>query len=181
INNSQVTLEVQGEGINKMSTVPFHFKHIVARCHLSQIISVVEIMIGVFTIASGIAVSQGESTFLYSGIAFWGSLIYISAGSLTVLAENKLHPCVVKGSLVMNVFSAVAAGIAIIVMVVDIAIANPCYRYYYYSRPNEDLCVSCLTNLSVLEFIISICTSAFACKATCCNDPVSDRISSYIL
>ncbi|KAG9277429.1 membrane-spanning 4-domains subfamily A member 4A-like [Astyanax mexicanus] len=141
-------------------------------------LGVVQIMIGIITFMLGIV----SAVFFYTaskviGVMFWGAVLYMVSGGLSVDASKKAHGCVVKGSLVMNVFSAVAAGIAIIVMVVDIAIANPCYRYYYYSRPNEDLCglwygiAGIQLVLAVLEFIISICTSAFACKATCCNDP----------
>ncbi|KAG9277430.1 membrane-spanning 4-domains subfamily A member 4A-like [Astyanax mexicanus] len=142
-------------------------------------LGVVEIMIGVFTIASGIAVSQGESTFLYSGIAFWGSLIYISAGSLTVLAENKLHPCVVKGSLGMNVISAVTAGIVFIILVADLSSMNLCqYHSYYYSyypvycmNVASYLLLLMVLILTLLQFCISISISAFGCKATCCMQP----------
>uniref|UniRef100_A0A3B1K3K0 Membrane-spanning 4-domains subfamily A member 4A-like n=1 Tax=Astyanax mexicanus TaxID=7994 RepID=A0A3B1K3K0_ASTMX len=142
-------------------------------------LGVVQIMIGIITFMLGIV----SAVFFFTaskvtGVMFWGAVLYMVSGGLSVDASKKAHGCVVKGSLVMNVFSAVAAGIAIIVMAVDIAIANPCYRhYYYYSRSDEDLCglwhgiAGIQLVLAVLEFIISICTSAFACKATCCNDP----------
>ncbi|XP_051520013.1 membrane-spanning 4-domains subfamily A member 12-like isoform X5 [Myxocyprinus asiaticus] len=74
------------------------------------------------------------------------SLGYISAGSLSVAAAKKLNPCLVKASLGMNVFSTITAGI-------------------HVSGINGILLV-----FSILQFIISICISAFACKVTCNRD-----------
>ncbi|XP_067264186.1 membrane-spanning 4-domains subfamily A member 4D-like isoform X2 [Chanodichthys erythropterus] len=66
----------------------------------------------------------------HSGITYWGSLIYISAGSLSFVAQNKLHPYVY-----------------LILRIVGIMLV-----------------------FTIPQFIISICISAFACKATCNRD-----------
>ncbi|XP_049335603.1 membrane-spanning 4-domains subfamily A member 4A [Astyanax mexicanus] len=133
-------------------------------------LGVVQIMIGIITFMLGIVSALFfESVSRVTGVMFWGAVFYMVSGGLSVGASKKAHGCLVKGSLVMNVFSAVAAGISIVVLAIDIAIGLS------YGIAGIQLV------LAVLEFIISICTSAFACKATCCNDPVSDRISSYIL
>ncbi|XP_076136457.1 membrane-spanning 4-domains subfamily A member 12-like isoform X3 [Alosa pseudoharengus] len=105
---------------------------------------------------------------------------YITAGSLTVRAEKKLNPCLVKASLGMNIFSTITAGLAIILHSFDFIV--PIYPYSYGCYGDDDY-YKCYTKnayksrilgitgvmlvLSVLEFIVSICVSAFACKATC--------------
>ncbi|XP_051964970.1 membrane-spanning 4-domains subfamily A member 15-like isoform X2 [Xyrauchen texanus] len=58
----------------------------------------VQIMTGMLGILFGIVGNINNYYFLgitiYSGIFYWGSIIYISAGSLSVAAANKLNPCV---------------------------------------------------------------------------------------
>ncbi|KAL1275061.1 hypothetical protein QQF64_027875 [Cirrhinus molitorella] len=143
----------------------------------------VQIMIGVMAFFLGIVLTANVSRFftisVISGITYWGSFIYISTGSLSVAAQNNLHPCVVKASLGMNVISAVTAGISIILMAADIAINSlihqNCYYNSYYGCLNFQgfglgitgvLLVFC-----ILQLIISIFISAFACKATSSTDP----------
>ncbi|XP_051552511.1 membrane-spanning 4-domains subfamily A member 4A-like isoform X2 [Myxocyprinus asiaticus] len=151
-------------------------------------LGIVQIMIGVVTFLFGIVLTISVDRFsnisVYSGITYWGSLIYISAGSLSVAAENKVHPCLVKASLGMNVFSAITAGLAIILMSIEIAtgplIYRNCYLDYSDSHYEQSLCSNFEIHsqgisgiflvFSILQFIISICISAFACKATCGRD-----------
>ncbi|ROI52206.1 Membrane-spanning 4-domains subfamily A member 12 [Anabarilius grahami] len=105
----------------------------------------VQIMIGVMIFLLGIVLTanviQFGTLYVISGITYWGSFIYISAGSLSVAAQNKLHPCVRYGW-----------GIIGIMMV-----------------------------LSILQFIISICISGFACRATCNRDSMSQNSVSVAI
>ncbi|XP_026068480.1 uncharacterized protein LOC113049962 [Carassius auratus] len=132
----------------------------------------VQIMIGVVIFLVGIAYTSSDNTYeipvvIFSGITYWGSLIYISAGSLSVAAQNKLHLCVVKASLGMNVISSITAVIAIILMSIEILISPP----YRRRIPNFNMWITgILLVFSILQFIISILISGFACKATCNTD-----------
>ncbi|KAK2915693.1 hypothetical protein Q8A67_000067 [Cirrhinus molitorella] len=146
----------------------------------------VQIMIGLFTFLCGIVSTiDAESILIFSGITYWGSISYIIAGSLSIAAENKLNSpsslCLVKGSLGMNIFSALTAGIAFILISLDYALgpfdshrhSHDCadfkgkYETFYWGIR------SILLIFASLEFIISIYLSAFACKATscCCCPP----------
>ncbi|KAI7813351.1 putative membrane-spanning 4-domains subfamily A member 4A-like, partial [Triplophysa rosa] len=133
----------------------------------------VQILTGIMIFLFGIVLSidaRYDEIIIRIGITYWGSLIYISAGSLSVAAENKLHSCVVKASLGMNVFSAITAGIAIILISIQLS-----FRYLYcsYHYGDETYClkiegtIGILLVFSILQFIVSVCISAFACKATC--------------
>uniref|UniRef100_A0A9J8BXU9 Si:dkey-174k12.3 n=1 Tax=Cyprinus carpio carpio TaxID=630221 RepID=A0A9J8BXU9_CYPCA len=137
----------------------------------------VQIMTGVVIFLFGI-VNTAISTFhpsilIFSGITYWGSLIYIIAGSLSVAAQNKLHLCVVKASLGMNVISAMTAATAITVMGIEILFFLMPYQSSisvrllnrYYMGITGVLLV-----FSILQFIISIFISGFACKATSNTD-----------
>ncbi|XP_017548368.2 membrane-spanning 4-domains subfamily A member 12-like [Pygocentrus nattereri] len=104
----------------------------------------VQIMIGLFTILSAFVVIT--SAFVGSGISFWGALIYISTGSLTIAAENKLNPCLVKASLGMNVISAVTAGIAIFILCADLVTGDICYYYSNSHSHSSTYCVLSLVN-----------------------------------
>ncbi|XP_016358301.1 membrane-spanning 4-domains subfamily A member 4A-like isoform X2 [Sinocyclocheilus anshuiensis] len=151
----------------------------------------VQIMIGVVIFLFGIVCTTSINTFespifIFSGITYWGSLIYISAGSLSVAAQKKLHLCVVKASLGMNVISAITAAIAITLMAIEIHHISTPYRrctYNYDYNDNRTDTVICsklksnnmgitgvLLVFSILQFIISIFISGFACKATCNTD-----------
>ncbi|XP_031432484.1 membrane-spanning 4-domains subfamily A member 4A-like isoform X3 [Clupea harengus] len=96
------------------------------------------------------------------------ALGYITAGSLTVRANKKLNPCLVKASLGMNIFSTITAGIAIILHSLDFIISiypyHTCYDENdgndYYCQMNNEILLSrskgiagVMLVLSVLEFI----------------------------
>ncbi|XP_039507043.1 membrane-spanning 4-domains subfamily A member 4D-like isoform X2 [Pimephales promelas] len=140
----------------------------------------VQIMIGVVVFSLGIIqtiIYNYPSMSVVSGITYWGSLIFISAGSLSVAAQNKLHLCVVKASLIMNVISAITAATTIALMSIEMAIKISDLRrsydddYYYYNLKEYDLgIVGLMLVLSITQFIISICVSAFACKASYNSD-----------
>ncbi|KAL7890898.1 hypothetical protein AOLI_G00003740 [Acnodon oligacanthus] len=77
----------------------------------------------------------------------------------------------VRSSLVKNIISAVAAGVAMALLSIDM---SPSLYYHFNYQAKTIWSVSSGINgvllvFSVLEFIVSICTSAFACKATCCT------------
>ncbi|XP_064208908.1 membrane-spanning 4-domains subfamily A member 4A-like isoform X6 [Anguilla rostrata] len=144
----------------------------------------VQIMIGVLDILFGITMAiYAESIAVFTGIVFWGGVIYISSGALSVAANNKLNKCLVNGALGMNIISTITAGIAIILFSLEIVFMGysryHCFRSeesYYYNdcqRLQHTLQTSSygmtgvLLVFSILEFIISICVSAFACRAVC--------------
>ncbi|KAL7890902.1 hypothetical protein AOLI_G00003780 [Acnodon oligacanthus] len=134
-----------------------------------KVLGTVQILTGIVTYLFGIVSAVHFNT--VSGcckISRWGSVIYISSGALTVAAANQPHSFVVKSSLVMNTISAVAAGAAVILLSVDTIFP---FSYHSYYQAKDLWSVSrgisgVLLVFSVLELIVSICISAFSCKAT---------------
>ncbi|XP_067249272.1 membrane-spanning 4-domains subfamily A member 15-like [Chanodichthys erythropterus] len=106
----------------------------------------VQIMVGLLILLFGIVSTvYAVSFFVFSVIPYWGSLIYIIGGSLSIAAENALHVkgpcslCLVKGSLGMSIISAITAGISIIILSLDLIIGplkSYCsgYQCNYYSN-----------------------------------------------
>ncbi|KAK9976733.1 hypothetical protein ABG768_021936 [Culter alburnus] len=147
----------------------------------------VQIMIGLLILLFGIVYTvSAVSIFVFGGIPYWGSLIYIIAGSLSIAAENALHAkgpcslCLVNGSLGMSILSAITAGISIFILSLDLIIGplkSYCsgYQCNYYSNDKYWTVFRGISGVflvfTVLEFIISICLSAFACKANACCAP----------
>uniref|UniRef100_A0A4W4FLC0 Membrane-spanning 4-domains subfamily A member 4A-like n=1 Tax=Electrophorus electricus TaxID=8005 RepID=A0A4W4FLC0_ELEEL len=133
----------------------------------------IQIMIGLMTILFGIVIVHHFTFILYTGITFWGSLFYIVSGSLTVAASNKPHRCVVISSLVLNVISAVSAGIAVTLFSLHMAFGP--YIYNFYDQWAKGMS-GVLLVFSVLQFVISIIVSTFACKTTCTTEPSHFKI-----
>ncbi|XP_030046137.1 membrane-spanning 4-domains subfamily A member 4A isoform X2 [Microcaecilia unicolor] len=125
------------------------------------------------------------------GVPIWGGVLFIISGSLSVAAKNRANTCLVKGSMVMNILSSIAALVGIILLSFDQSYTY--YRYYsdcdynlhgYYGGSYDNYNCQMFRNalgvatkgiegvllvLMILELCISISTSAFGCNAVCCS------------
>ncbi|XP_063054487.1 membrane-spanning 4-domains subfamily A member 4A-like [Engraulis encrasicolus] len=133
----------------------------------------VQIMIGVVVLLFGVVTAFNAQTIsIFSGVMFWGAIIYMVAGGLTVGVSKSPNLCLVRASLGMNIFSTIAAGIAIILHSIDFVFIGGIF--YYDCRDSQSRALGIagvMLVLSLLQFSVSICVSAFACKATsCCTD-----------
>ncbi|KTF92346.1 hypothetical protein cypCar_00050242, partial [Cyprinus carpio] len=95
----------------------------------------------------------------------------------------------VRGSLGMNIFSALTAGIAVVIISFDLIIGPMYYSYcdgyecFDYEKRYTTLFSgigSVWLIFALLEFIISIYLSSFACKATSCCYPQVSNTSSQL-
>ncbi|XP_034612513.1 membrane-spanning 4-domains subfamily A member 4A-like isoform X2 [Trachemys scripta elegans] len=102
------------------------------------------------------------------------ALGYIISGALSVAAAKNPKIQLVKGSLGMNIISSVLAGCAMILYLVSLMESRYQYRCNWY--PEECMaykvtmaCITVLSLFTFLEFVVSISTAAFGCKAVCRN------------
>uniref|UniRef100_A0A2K5XCC6 Membrane spanning 4-domains A12 n=1 Tax=Mandrillus leucophaeus TaxID=9568 RepID=A0A2K5XCC6_MANLE len=93
---------------------------------------------------------------------------FIISGSLSVSASKELSPCLVKGSLGMNIVSSIFAFIGVILLVVDMCIHGPYQRVYSRQGISAMLMI-----FSLLEVCTACVTAYFANQAdTTTNMPV---------
>lgn len=139
----------------------------------------VQIMFGALTFLVGIVLTiSGKGLSVFSGIFAWGAIIYIIAGSLTIAAEKSLSKCLVKGSLGMNIVAAETACAGTVIYTLD-ASGVFCYwhvyPYYYYFCNQYQTTFQGISGImavfSLLEFMVILSVSVFACKAVCHSPP----------
>nr|XP_026263359.1 membrane-spanning 4-domains subfamily A member 18 [Urocitellus parryii] len=125
----------------------------------------IQIIIGLMHIFSGIIplLYSKLSVTGISGYLFWGGLSYIASGSLSVLAEKDPSPCVVNGSIAMNVVSAVFSLTGISIFIIDMSVQSEVSN----APVNIKAYVGSLLPFVLLEFFLTCVVSHFGCQAVC--------------
>ncbi|XP_053122714.1 membrane-spanning 4-domains subfamily A member 4A-like [Hemicordylus capensis] len=164
-------------------------------------LGITQILIGIIGMTFAV---MGNVTFAYYVFVhlkvmtpYWTGVLYIISGSLSVAAARNPKPSLVKGMLGMNVVSAVAAGIAIVLT--SLSLCHPMYNYWsrcsrYSSSSDVDpVCyeneilpykklvgmMAVLLAFNILEFCISISNAAFGCKNNCLETPTQMVVVVY--
>ncbi|XP_073451339.1 membrane-spanning 4-domains subfamily A member 4A-like [Aquarana catesbeiana] len=124
---------------------------------------ILEIVLGIVSIYTGALYS------LFSGIDFWGAVAYIIAGALTMVAGTNPNICMIRGSLAMNIITAIFSFIAFILVCADLALLNA-VNNYYSGTFKENIAgaiavLAILLILNLLLFCVSISLSVFGCQA----------------
>uniref|UniRef100_A0A8C2CT25 Uncharacterized protein n=1 Tax=Cyprinus carpio TaxID=7962 RepID=A0A8C2CT25_CYPCA len=111
---------------------------------------------------------------------------YIIAGSLCIAAENKLNSpstliCIYPSSLFPNISKVVYKSLTIIyhlqLLIINYFVIIIRDNVVFFSQTLFKGIRGVLLLFTLLQFIISICLSAFACKVSCCPPQVSDASS----
>ncbi|TTI92385.1 Membrane-spanning 4-domains subfamily A member 15 [Bagarius yarrelli] len=136
-------------------------------------------MIGIVILAFGIILKDTGTLGSRSGIMFWGSVCFVMTGCLAAAVLDNRDSSVVKSSLLANAISIIAALVAVILFSVDLwhmdSAMLGCLNWPEKCGQYEQVLplimwygiYGALVSFALLEFIISICTSVFACKVTC--------------
>ncbi|XP_073453766.1 membrane-spanning 4-domains subfamily A member 15-like [Aquarana catesbeiana] len=137
---------------------------------LLVVVGVLEIVLG---IVSATTPTGLVSLFLFvssiSGIDFWGAIIYIIAGALTIVAGTNPNSCMIKGSLGMNIVTAIFSFIAFILVCVDLAALDALHDLTWglLEKPlaGAKAALAILLLLNLLLFCVSIFLSVIGCQA----------------
>ncbi|XP_073453240.1 membrane-spanning 4-domains subfamily A member 4A-like isoform X3 [Aquarana catesbeiana] len=130
--------------------------------------SVVLICAGTFNVIMGIGmIFSVYGLSLISGNPFWAAVAYIITGIMTLSAYSKISICRVRGSLAMNVVSALMSGVGIVLACLDLVpMSFPRCRQYssYYCSENVSIVVHSLTLVNnLLIFCVSISLGVYGC------------------
>ncbi|XP_075071541.1 membrane-spanning 4-domains subfamily A member 8-like [Mixophyes fleayi] len=100
-----------------------------------------------------------------SGIPFWGPIIYIIAGSLTIAAKAKPNICLVKGSLALSIITSVFTIIGLILACVDLHIIKFLYHHRNAGPVGGYIMDSVLLVTNLLLFCSSVSVAVFGCRS----------------
>ncbi|XP_033013995.1 membrane-spanning 4-domains subfamily A member 4A-like [Lacerta agilis] len=151
-------------------------------------LGITQILIGITGMAFGLVMNVASNDFLlYVNIMtpYWTGVPYLISGSLSVAAASNPKKPLVKSMLGLNVVSAIASGLGIIILSSSLAISGLGFNARYWCRnldtklarrcyetkviPENILSGMMAVHLAftILEFCISISTAAFGCKTVC--------------
>ncbi|XP_075403677.1 membrane-spanning 4-domains subfamily A member 18 [Tenrec ecaudatus] len=132
----------------------------------------IQILIGLMHIFWGInplLYPKGQETWVTgpSGYLFWGGLSFIISGSLSVHAAKDPSPCMVNGSVGMNIVSAIFSLCGIFILITEMALTpmvsfQSAWIYLVVYSGS-------LLPFALLEFCLTCVVSHFGCQATCWN------------
>ncbi|TKC51158.1 hypothetical protein EI555_004224, partial [Monodon monoceros] len=108
------------------------------------------------------------------GYPFWGGLSFIITGALSISASKQFSPCLIKGSLGMNIVNSVFAFIGVILLLVDVSING---------LPNQDywaveFCITCVTVHFASQAITNTNGSVLGIPIVYANSPLTTGWSS---
>ncbi|XP_066495120.1 membrane-spanning 4-domains subfamily A member 4A-like [Tiliqua scincoides] len=151
-------------------------------------LGITQILTGILGITFGLVldlVNDHSAVYILVKAPYWTGIPYILSGSLSVAAARNPKKPIVKSMLGMNVLSAVAAGLGILILSislpyfdfswystsvcddVDVQFFRQCYEHKVIPEHIQKGMMAIFLVFSMLEFCISISGAAFGCKALC--------------
>ncbi|XP_037695371.1 membrane-spanning 4-domains subfamily A member 12 [Choloepus didactylus] len=140
----------------------------------ARILGAIQIIIGLMHIGFGIVLGltsisygfvRGFASFAFvGGYPFWGGISFIASGTLSIKVSKDFSPCLIKGSLGMNIVSAIFAFIGVILLLVDMSI-NGLQRQDTWAVLSGRGISGMLAIFSLLELCITCITAHFANQA----------------
>ncbi|XP_058161370.1 membrane-spanning 4-domains subfamily A member 12 [Dasypus novemcinctus] len=137
----------------------------------AKIVGAIQIIIGLmhigFGVVLGLMTADQRPVFVFisfsftGGYPFWGGISFITSGSLSIMASKEFSPCLTKGSLGMNIVSAIFALIGVILLLVDMSINGPPNQEHWVLLSGKGIS-AILMIFSLLEFCITCTTAHFA-------------------
>ncbi|XP_057583115.1 membrane-spanning 4-domains subfamily A member 18 [Hippopotamus amphibius kiboko] len=126
----------------------------------------IQILIGLMHIFSAInpLLYRSESVTGLSGYLVWGGISFIISGSLSGQAEKDPNPCMVNGSVGMNVVSSIFALMGVLILIADLFVAH---------QVEMKTISGGVLPFALLEFCLTCVVSHFGCQAVCCNQFVN--------
>jgi len=136
----------------------------------ARIIGILHIICGVVALGMGIALTERSSRSYYSGIGMigsgiWSSVFFFISGGLSIGSARNGNKCLVISTMVMSIFSAITAGILVIISGVG---WGTFYCYNNNDCTRKDVMNAVLVMVGITELILAITSSVISCKATCC-------------
>ncbi|XP_045711372.1 membrane-spanning 4-domains subfamily A member 8-like isoform X1 [Phyllostomus hastatus] len=132
-----------------------------------------QILIGLIYIGLGIIMGTMLPGYyicvsFYGGVPFWGGISFIISGSLSVASEQQpKSPCLLKGSLGMNILSVIFSVVGICLFVTDICI-NPHSFYYNLEVFSFQIAGSATSGVQVIFSLLELCIAStcvhFGCQ-----------------
>ncbi|CAO2584758.1 Membrane-spanning 4-domains subfamily A member 4D [Lemmus lemmus] len=126
------------------------------------LIALINLILGIIVMSEITDVRSAFAVYVYAPV--WGSIVFILSGSLSIAAGMRTTEVLVITSLSFNTISSVVAAATSIIGFFSVLMS------LHFTTLRIAVGIDFLMFiLNVLEFCIAVSTSAFGCKATCCN------------
>ncbi|XP_038171285.1 membrane-spanning 4-domains subfamily A member 4D-like [Arvicola amphibius] len=126
------------------------------------LIALINLIWGIITMSEKPYFRPVHSVYVYAPV--WGSVVFIISGSLSIAAGMRTTEVLVTTSLSFNMISCMVAGATSLISVFSVVVNAVDYGNGIIVGTDALILI-----LNVLEFCIAVSTSAFGCKAACCN------------
>merc|ERR1711913_88850 len=136
------------------------------------VIGIIHIICGVLAFFANVGLFFTQPSFGFGGIGtgIWSSVFFFISGGLSIGSGRNTNSCLVIGTMVMSILSAISAGILIIFSGLGLGIPECYYRSASCSELGFDILHGLELVAGIVEMVIAITSAVLSCKATCCRD-----------